>query len=135
MSTITARGLYRKLYRELARQHLTAAEAQTAQDAKKKEALLQYRKLQGLDSGDGAKSSVAPENRIYKADTLRNVFNSSDPTEANLLFGYEIGEYLKSQRAYKSLLERYNPGANMEDEERIRLSARRVGLNLPEESS
>lgn len=30
------------------------------------------------------------------------------------------------------LLERYNPGMNMDEEERVRLSARRVGLNLPE---
>lgn len=34
---------------------------------------------------------------------------------------------------YATLLERYNPGMNMEEEERIRLTARRVGMNLPEE--
>lgn len=32
---------------------------------------------------------------------------------------------------YATLLERYNPGMNMEDEERTRLTARRVGMNLP----
>lgn len=58
-------------------------------------------------------------------------------------------QYLRAQRVYISLLERYaimylyidawlmsrryNPGVNMNDEERIRLSARRVGMNLPEE--
>ena len=31
------------------------------------------------------------------------------------------------------LLERYNPGMTMDEEERVRLSARRVGMNLPEE--
>lgn len=36
---------------------------------------------------------------------------------------------------YATLLERYNPGMNMEDEERVRLTARRVGMDLPEEFS
>jgi ATP synthase assembly factor FMC1 len=39
--------------------------------------------------------------------------------------------YLKAQRTYVTLVERYNPGADMSDEERVRLSARRVGMNLP----
>ncbi len=34
---------------------------------------------------------------------------------------------------YASLLERYNPGMGMSEEERVRLSARRVGMNLPVE--
>lgn len=34
---------------------------------------------------------------------------------------------------YVTLLERYNPGANMDEEERVRLSARRVGMEMPEE--
>lgn len=34
---------------------------------------------------------------------------------------------------YATLVERYNPGMNMEEEERVRLSARRVGMEMPEE--
>ncbi|RDL39585.1 Uncharacterized protein BP5553_03925 [Venustampulla echinocandica] len=41
--------------------------------------------------------------------------------------------YVKSQRIYATLLERYNPGMGMDEEERVRLTARRVGMNLPEE--
>lgn len=41
--------------------------------------------------------------------------------------------YVKAQRMYATLLERYNPGMNMEEEERVRLTARRVGMELPEE--
>ncbi|KAG4430524.1 hypothetical protein IFR05_013993 [Cadophora sp. M221] len=44
-------------------------------------------------------------------------------------------QYVKAQRMYATLLERYNPGMNMEDEERVRLTARRVGMDLPEEFS
>jgi ATP synthase assembly factor FMC1 len=34
---------------------------------------------------------------------------------------------------YATLLERYNPGMNMDDEERIKMTARRVGMEMPEE--
>ncbi|OTA62209.1 hypothetical protein K449DRAFT_320194, partial [Hypoxylon sp. EC38] len=43
----------------------------------------------------------------------------------------QLVQYLKAQRQYTTLLERYNPGMNMDDEERVRLTARRVGMNLP----
>ncbi len=44
----------------------------------------------------------------------------------------ELVTYLQSQRTYATLLERYNPGMDMDEAERVRLSARRVGLDLPE---
>ena len=34
---------------------------------------------------------------------------------------------------YATLLERYNPGMTMEDEERTILTARRVGMEMPVE--
>ncbi|KAI9678843.1 MAG: hypothetical protein M1817_005903 [Caeruleum heppii] len=43
----------------------------------------------------------------------------------------EVLAYLRAQRTYLSLLERYNPGMDLSEEERVRLSARRVGMNLP----
>ncbi|PGH19841.1 hypothetical protein AJ80_03758 [Polytolypa hystricis UAMH7299] len=43
----------------------------------------------------------------------------------------QFAQYAKAQRVYAMLLERYNPGANMDEEEKVRLSARRVGMNLP----
>lgn len=39
--------------------------------------------------------------------------------------------YLKSQRMYATLLDRYNPGMDMSETERVRLTARRVGMDLP----
>ncbi|KAK4038210.1 ras guanyl-nucleotide exchange factor [Parachaetomium inaequale] len=41
--------------------------------------------------------------------------------------------YLRAQRTYVTLLERYNPGMGMDEEERVRLTARRVGMDLPVE--
>ena len=34
---------------------------------------------------------------------------------------------------YGSLIARYNPGMDMDEEERVRLSARRVGMEMPVE--
>ncbi|KAJ9299091.1 hypothetical protein DTO271G3_3333 [Paecilomyces variotii] len=43
-------------------------------------------------------------------------------------------QYARAQRTYATLLDRYNPGMNMDQEERVRLTARRVGLDLPPEN-
>jgi len=34
---------------------------------------------------------------------------------------------------YATLLEKYNPGMSMDEEEKVRLTARRVGMELPAE--
>jgi len=39
--------------------------------------------------------------------------------------------FLKSQRQYKVLLDRYNPTHDLTSEEHIRATARRVGLDMP----
>ncbi|OAQ74026.1 Ras guanyl-nucleotide exchange factor RasGEF [Pochonia chlamydosporia 170] len=44
----------------------------------------------------------------------------------------QLVAYLRSQRLYVTLIERYNPGMDMDEEERVRLTARRVGMDMPE---
>ncbi|KAI9510453.1 hypothetical protein F5148DRAFT_976775 [Russula earlei] len=39
--------------------------------------------------------------------------------------------FLRSQRMYKMLLDRYNPLIELTSEERVEATARRVGLNMP----
>lgn len=46
----------------------------------------------------------------------------------------QLALYARAQRMYAALLERYNPGINLNEEERVRLTARRVGLDLPVEA-
>lgn len=41
--------------------------------------------------------------------------------------------YAAAQRSYATLVERYNPGMGMAEEDRVRLTARRVGMELPVE--
>lgn len=75
---------------------------------------------------------------------IRTSFNSSpdgsnhDTTVAQQVAeGEQFLQYAKAQRMYSTLLERYNPGIGsvMDEDERTRLTARRVGINLPEEYS
>lgn len=51
--------------------------------------------------------------------------------KASLQAADQFVQYVRAQRMYTTLIERYNPGMNLTDEDRVRLSARRVGMNLP----
>ena len=55
------------------------------------------------------------------------------PANIDVSLAEQLLGYLRSQRTYVGLIERYNPGMGMDQEERIRLTARRVGMNLPVE--
>lgn len=54
-----------------------------------------------------------------------------EATQLSLNAIEQITQYLQAQRTYTTLVERYNPGMNMTEEERVRLSARRIGMELP----
>ena len=58
---------------------------------------------------------------------------SSSPSQHKIAEAEQFIQYLKAQRMYLTLIERYNPGMNLEEEERIRLTGRRVGMEMPEE--
>ncbi|KAI0437919.1 hypothetical protein F4803DRAFT_119496 [Xylaria telfairii] len=66
-------------------------------------------------------------------EKLRQSFSNDASKENTVHQAEQLIQYLRAQRQYTTLLERYNLGMNMEEEERIRLSARRVGMNLPQE--
>lgn len=66
---------------------------------------------------------------------IRTTFStapSEEPTR-QVEAGEQYLQYAKAQRMYVTLLERYNPGMSMDEEERVRLTARRVGMELPKE--
>lgn len=62
---------------------------------------------------------------------IRREFTSDQP--AKLQECEQHVHYLRAQRMYTTLIERYNPGMNLAEEERVRLTARRVGMELPTE--
>ncbi|PHH81050.1 hypothetical protein CDD82_1356 [Ophiocordyceps australis] len=64
--------------------------------------------------------------------SLRAVFASPpDPPTAAKSHALQLLSYLRAQRHYVALLDRYNPSIHLQDDERVRLSARRVGMNMP----
>ncbi|KPM42569.1 hypothetical protein AK830_g3968 [Neonectria ditissima] len=64
---------------------------------------------------------------------LRESFAEKPASDARAAAAEQAIAYLRSQRLYATLVERYNPGMGMDEEERVRLSARRVGMDLPVE--
>ncbi|OTB09327.1 hypothetical protein M426DRAFT_315895 [Hypoxylon sp. CI-4A] len=76
-------------------------------------------------------SSSSAQARSPIHQRLRQSFADDAPHEHAVAQADQLLQYLKAQRQYTTLLERYNPGMNMDEEERVRLTARRVGMDLP----
>ncbi|PUU77595.1 hypothetical protein B9Z19DRAFT_986430 [Tuber borchii] len=76
------------------------------------------------------------QKRTYLHTRLRNSISSSSGEEDKQLLGQQLATYLRAQRTYATLLERYNPSLGLreddDDDNRVRMSARRVGLDIPE---
>ncbi|CBY00435.1 hypothetical protein IAQ61_011362 [Plenodomus lingam] len=68
---------------------------------------------------------------------IRSTLSTATPTtttpQSQIQQAEQFIQYVQAQRTHSTLLERYNPGMGMTEEERVRLSARRVGMNLPVE--
>ncbi|KAM0464025.1 hypothetical protein ACHAO4_000751 [Trichoderma viride] len=76
-------------------------------------------------------------NRIRSSFTETSKSNSNSSAlpphdaEHQAQLAHQAVTYLRAQRMYVALVERYNPGMEMPQDERIRLTARRVGMDLP----
>lgn len=57
----------------------------------------------------------------------------TDDAQSQLDLGDQLLQYIKAQRKYTALLERYNPGLTAKQGNRTRATARRVGMILPKE--
>ena len=69
---------------------------------------------------------------------IRTTFSTASSTTPEQIArrldqGQQFVQYAKAQRLYVTLLERYNPGMGMDEDERVRLTMRRVGMEVPEE--
>lgn len=65
---------------------------------------------------------------------IRDNFRETTPdSSAAVAHAEQFLNYLRAQRTYVQLIERYNPSIDMDEEERVRLTARRVGMDLPPE--
>ncbi|KAI9846236.1 MAG: hypothetical protein M1837_004225 [Sclerophora amabilis] len=129
------RSLYRSLLRELPPRPLSTP-------SPLQRSLRQYlsRPLAG-GSGSSSTDDVNP-NASLRSPSSSASSSSSDSSPLSLLSPamkksfQQVEQYLhfvRAQRMYTTLLERYNPGMGMDEEERVRLTARRVGMDLPAE--
>ncbi|PKX94807.1 LYR motif-containing protein, partial [Aspergillus novofumigatus IBT 16806] len=70
--------------------------------------------------------------RIREAFRTGTSEQSADPHfEQRVQEAEQMAQYARAQRTYAALVERYNPGMTMTEKEKIRLTARRVGFDLP----
>lgn len=120
-----ARSAYRALLRELPRKHLSAPTPL-------------HQRLRAV-----FRSEQQPSPEANTTQTKSTTSGTSMPRSFSIPASEEeralriqeaeqLAQYARAQRTYATLLERYNPGMNLDEEERIRLTARRVGLDLPE---
>ena len=111
MSTTTTphlRSLYRRLLREL--------------PVKDQTTRTQHQKL----------SAASPLQKRLRSQ-LTAPLNPAATEASQAAQAEQFVQYVQAQRTYAMLIERYNPGMGMSEEERVRLSARRIGMNLPAE--
>ncbi|KAL7811463.1 hypothetical protein V8C44DRAFT_358263 [Trichoderma aethiopicum] len=107
-SPATLRSLYRSLLRELPPRPILSSPRTPL-----------HHRIRSSFAADGSPSSSSPASASPPAD------------QHQVDLGHQLVAYLRAQRMYVTLIERYNPGMDMDQTERIRLTARRVGMDLP----
>jgi len=125
---VQARSLYRRFLREL--------------PARSPSILANPSPIQHHIRADFSNSpSTTPDSEAGLSSTFRAPGGPSESgehhipkrAEKRLEEAQQYLHYLRAQREYITLIERYNPGMNMKEEDRVRLTARRVGMDLPAE--
>lgn len=147
MSSASFRTLYKNLQHELLAISKKTNLLHHAKEVEREKALLTYNKLQLIKSRQPTskideqlkklESKEAPEASI-DSELLRLLVNESLIAEHPHMEKYElqnldtIATFLRAQRNYSELLERYNPGLSMDQDENVRKTANMVGLLVPE---
>ncbi|GEQ68347.1 hypothetical protein JCM33374_g2015 [Metschnikowia sp. JCM 33374] len=129
--------LYKELQKELLIAHKKVHTFHWKKDLDKNKARLAYEKMQlirsrqptdkiqaQLDALESGKIDIPP----LDSHKVKTLLDSEDDVH-NL---QNVTAYLKNQRIYNELLERYNPGLTMSQEDNVRKTANRVGLSIPE---
>ncbi|KAL7816210.1 hypothetical protein V8C26DRAFT_97760 [Trichoderma gracile] len=114
----TLRSLYRSLLRELPPRPILSSPRTP----------LHHRIRSSFAVAVDSPSSPSPSSAPAPAPASKSAA-PADQHQVDL--GHQLVAYLRAQRMYVTLIERYNPGMDMDQTERIRLTARRVGMDLP----
>lgn len=133
--------MYQKLLKELQKELLVAHKnfhkIRWEKNFEKNKARLTYEKLQLIRS---RKPTTAVEAQLKAMDKGEIDYPPMDEDKAEILVGssqdvanlQNVLTFLKNQREYNELIERYNPGLRMSQEDNVRKSANRVGLTVPD---
>lgn len=138
---MSVRQLYKRIYKEFFIINRKSCEAQSKKELERQRAKLQYEKFQlirakkstkHLDEllenlGEGVKKMPK-----VKSQELKGLVKEGQQDPVSLRNLHNIGTFLRSQRVYSELVERYNPGLTMEQNENVRRTANRVGLGVPD---
>ena len=119
-----------------------------AKDIEKQIALLQYKKLNHIRENKDVKEINSQieklmkgefeESKEFKHKHLIKQFVDAGESKDLVQHKYKLNNmanvvtFLNSQRVYTELLERYNPGLTMKQDDNVRRTANRVGLSVPE---
>lgn len=129
--------LLKELQKELTVAHRKSFAANWKRGAEKSKARLSYEKIQLIRN---SKPTDEVELQLKKLEAgeidypplpdskISGILDSQSDVR-NL---QNVVTYLKSQRVYNELLERYNPGLTMTQLDNIRRTANMVGLKVPE---
>lgn len=135
-SPVAPRHMFRRLLRELSKQHNIASKQHAEKDKKRLAALVKYQQMKdaaaGIKADPQAIEKALTKGARFDSTILRELFTNGqvDKSASHQDYLLAVSVYLTSQRTYKELLELYN-GSLIDDGERLHLSARRVGLELP----
>ncbi|KAJ5712983.1 uncharacterized protein N7483_010164 [Penicillium malachiteum] len=124
--SIQARATYRALLREI------PARSRTLNNPSPLQTRIRQLFRSEEQQPSTTQSSSSPSTSSATAPLPFSLPTSAEETSIRIQEAEQLAKYARAQRTYCELLERYNPGMNMDEEERVRLTARRVGFDLPE---
>lgn len=139
--TMTFKSHYKALAKELRQIARAAKVAEAAKDLERQKAVLGYKRLTALKQRQ-LTTAIDEEIKQLSSGKVPFKFDNSllkqlaqNPSKISEKHGLNhfanIHTFLNSQRVYQELLERYNPGLTMTQEDNVLKSAAMVGLQVP----
>ncbi|RLV94580.1 hypothetical protein JA1_001674 [Spathaspora sp. JA1] len=140
----SAKQLTKSLFQELLIIQNKANQINAARDREKQIALLSYQKLNSINQGKDVRDI---DSKLKDLKENASQVEHTDLHDSHILKEYTVEKqmsvhekqnlhnmvtFLNSQRVYIELLERYNPGLTMSQEDNVRKTANMVGLSVPE---
>lgn len=150
---------YKAMIKSLVRTEKISRIAQRKGENKKEIAMLTYKRINIVREQSKKDSDVLRKTRLMKdfqalnkrVDMLKNediagdkkllfledsspvkeLFLDTNMNSRNLQHAKDITSFITNQREYDELVERYNPGSSLSQEEIVRRTAGKVGLDIP----